>query len=261
VTEIYAVSINKGGVGKTSLATNLAGAITSKLKKKVLIIDMDGQGNTSVAFGLKQPNNLEYTIFDVLLGEKKPQEVAWEANKNLHILPSNRKMDSFEFKILPYVNKKYNQPFHLLQSSVEKFVQNYDYVFIDCPPSMGLVTGNALALANKVIIPFAPEVFGVNGLMNIIEGVKDFKSEYNPELEITGVVGMMADSRTSLHGDLLAQARQFCYQNNIQMFDTVIPKSIRFASSTAYDGKPATLSDNKHPIVKSYFTLLKEIIK
>lgn len=259
MAEVYAVSMNKGGVGKTSLVSNLAGAITKLMKKKVLIIDTDGQGNSSIAFGFKQPNDFEFTIYDVLMGEKQMEDVIVEVTPDLHIIPANKDMNFLEFDILPNL-AKYGEPFKLLSRHVKSIQDQYDYIFIDTPPSMGLVAGNVLAMADKVIIPFAPETYGVNGLINVIEGVNDFKNSQNPDLEIAGVVGMMVDSRTSLHSELLQQARAYCAGQGINMYDTIIPKSIRFANATAFDGKPATWTDANNNIVKSYYELLKEVL-
>ena len=260
LTEVIAISMNKGGVGKTSLVTNLAGAITKKFNKRVLVIDTDGQGNVSMAFGIKDPNKFDLTIYDVLMRKSKAEDVIIEVSPELHIMPANKDMNFLEFDILPNL-KRYGDPFKLLSRVVDSVKDEYDYIFIDTPPSMGLVAGNVLAMADKVIIPFAPETFGVSGLINVIEGVNDFKQEQNTKLKIAGVVGMMVDSRTILHSELLKQARQYCYKNNINMFDTVIPKSIRFANATAFDGKPATWTDLNNPIVSCYYELLDEVIK
>lgn len=260
MAEVYAISINKGGTGKTALVTNLAGAITKQLKKKVLIIDTDGQGNSSIAFGFKQPNDFEYTIYDVLMGEKELKDVIVEVTPDLHIVPANKDMNFLEFDILPNL-AKHGEPFKLLSKHVEGIRNQYDYILIDTPPSMGLVAGNVLATADKVVIPFSPETFGVNGLINVIEGVHDFKESQNPKLEIAGVVGMMVDSRTSLHSELLQQARKYCADHSINMYDTIIPKSIRFANATAFDGKPATWTDSSNHIVKSYYKLMKEVLR
>lgn len=260
MAEIFAISMNKGGVGKTSLVTNLAGAIDKQLKKKVLIIDTDGQGNSSIAFGITQPNDIENTIYDVLMGEKKIEDVVIKISSNLHICPANKDMNFLEFDILPNLDK-HGEPFKLLSKHVKSIQDQYDYIFIDTPPSMGLVSGNVLSVADKVIIPFAPETFGVNGLINVIEGVNDFKSSHNPNLEIAGVVGMMVDSRTSLHPELLKQARMYCYEHDIKMYDTIIPASVRFANATAYDGVPATWTKlKKNDVVQAYHDLLKEVL-
>lgn len=268
--EIIAVTMNKGGCGKTSVIANLGGALTRIHRKKVLIVDTDGQGNASIAFGMVQPNDLENTVYDVIMGKAKPEDVIWkvedeEYRELLHILPANKDMNFLEFDILPNLHKFGGDPFRILKNSLGDFLNQYDYVLIDTPPSMGLVAGNVLALADKVIIPFAPETFGVNGLINVIEGVNDFKRDTNPDLKIAGVLGMMVNSRTWLHGELLQKARQYCESKNIKMFETVIPSSIRFANATAAEGKPATWTKErkrggKEDVITAYFDLLNEVI-
>lgn len=259
LAEIYAVSIQKGGVGKTSLVTNLAGAITRHYKKKVLIIDTDSQGNASIAFGLN-PNKIKPTVYDVMMGKCDVRDAIIEVSPDLHICPANDEMSFLEFDILPHL-KEYREPFKLLTEGVKDITDDYDYIFIDTPPSLGLVTGNVLALADKVIIPFVPETFAVQGLVRVVMAVNDFKSKENSKLQVIGIVGMMIESRTVLHSEMLQQARRYCMENDIHMFETVIPKSIRFANSTAYDGKPATWTDYKNPIVSAYYELLKEMFE
>lgn len=259
MTEVYAVSMNKGGVGKTSLVSNLAGAISRSEKKKILIIDTDGQGNSSIAFGLN-PSEFQDTIFDVLLGQTEMENVIVKIDEYIDIVPANEDMNFFEFDILPGI-QKYDQPFHLLRKSMQSVLNNYDYVFIDTPPSMGLVAANVLTAADKVIIPFVPEVFGVKGLIRIVEAINDLKESENPNLDILGVVGMMVDSRTVLHSEMLQQARRYCLEHEIHMFETIIPRSIRFANSTAYDGKPATWTSSSNPIIKAYFELMNEVFE
>jgi chromosome partitioning protein len=259
MTEIIAISMNKGGVGKTSLVSNLAGAITKKLKKRVLIVDTDGQGNTSIAFGLK-PQEFEHTIYDVLTGEKTAKEVIVPVNKHLDILPANDQMNFLEFDILPNI-QQYGQPFSLLKKALEDIKDDYSYIFIDTPPSMGLVAGNVLAASTKVIIPFVPELFAVSGLIRVIEAIDDFKAKENPALEVAGIIGMMVDSRTTLHSDMLQQARRYCVENDLTMFETIIPKSIRFANATAFEGKPAVWTDASNQIVAAYFELMKEVVE
>lgn len=258
--EIISVSINKGGTGKTSIVTNLAGAIERKLGKKVLIIDTDGQGNSAIAFGYKQPSDFKKTIYDVLLGKEKAEDVIIKITDNISLLPANKEMNFIELDILPNL-KEYGNPFNLLRDAIEGIVDDYDYILIDTPPSMGLIAGNVLATVDSVIIPFVPETFGVNGLINLIEGIKDFKEEANPDLNTLGVVGMMIDTRTTLHKELLEQAKEYCKLHDIRVFDTTIRKSIRFANATAYTDKPATLVDSNNEVVKLYYDLLDEITK
>lgn len=253
---IYTVSTNKGGVGKTSLVTNLVGALSRQLKKKVLIVDTDGQGNSSLAFGIN-PNELDKTIYDVMLGNVETKDAIINISPNIDLLPANDEMNFLDFDILGNI-KQYQQPFHLLRNALEAIRGAYDYIFIDTPPAMSLVAGNVLVASDKVIIPFVPETFAVKGLIRIIEAINEFKSKDNPNLEVEGVVGMMVQNGTVLHSQMLQQARRYCLENDITMYETVIPKSIRFANSTAYEGKPATLTDYNNDIVKAYYELLKE---
>lgn len=253
---IYTVSTNKGGVGKTSLVTNFVGALSRTVNKKILIVDTDGQGNTSLAFGIN-PNELETTIYNVMLGKAEAKDAIVNVSTNIDLLPANDEMNFLDFDILTNI-KLYQQPFHLLKNALNNLRNDYDYIFIDTPPSMSLVAGNVLVASDKVIIPFVPETFAVKGLIRIIEAINEFKAKDNPDLEVEGVVSMMVDNRTSLHSEMLQQARRYCLENGIKMYETVIPKSIRFANSTAYEGRPATLTDYNNNIVNAYYELLKE---
>jgi chromosome partitioning protein len=257
VCEVYAVSMNKGGVGKTSLVSNLAGAITKQLKKKVLIIDTDGQGNASIAFGLN-PQEFDDTVYDIIVNNKPVNEVIISISKYIDIIPANNDMNFLEFDILPNI-KQYEKPFQLLKKALNQVKESYDYIFIDTPPSMGLVAGNVLAASDKVIIPFVPETFAVSGLVRIVDAIEDFKSRENHSLKVAGVVGMMVDRKTNLHNEMLQQARRYCLENDLTMYETIIPKSIRFANSTAYEGNPATLTDYNNPMVSAYFELMNEV--
>lgn len=258
--EVICVAMYKGGVGKTSLISNLAGAITTKLKKKVLIVDLDGQGNLGLSFGLF-PENLHPSIYNVLLNESTLKKATYRINKHLHIIPANSDMNFVEFEILPKLHE-YPSPFELLKNSLKEVINDYDYIFLDTPPSLGLIVGNALVASDKVVIPYVPEVFAVNGLIRIYKEITDFKNVHNPKLKVAGIVGMMTDLRTTLHQDMLQQARIHCYENNIPMFDTVIPRSIRFSTSNVI-GKPAVwIKSNKDShLVNTYFELLNEIIE
>lgn len=257
--KIIAVSTNKGGSGKTSLVTNLAGALAQAKGKKVLIIDTDGQGNTSLAFGLN-PNELKRTIYDVLMGSCSPEEAIVSVGSGVDILPSNSDMDFFDIEVLTNTERLDN-PFYLLKSALKTIADNYDYVFIDTPPSLGLIAGNVMTYAETVIIPFQPELFAVRGLVRLVETVNDFKSAHNPKLSVLGVVGMMVDARTGLHKEMLQQAKMYCEDKSIRLFDTVIPKSIKFASATAYAGKPAVWVEKSHLLVHAYYDLLNELLE
>lgn len=258
--KVIAVSTNKGGSGKTSLTTNLAAAIATKHKKKVLIIDIDGQGNASLAFGLN-PIELKTTIYDVLVGDSTPEEAIVNVGPGVDILPSNSDMDFFDIEVLTNFKPGSGNPFFMLKEAMGRFQDNYDYVFIDTPPSLGLVVGSVLVYADEVIVPFVPEVFDVKGLVRLLETIKDFKKKHNPRLSVRGVVGTMVDSRTNLHTEMLQQAKDYLGTKDIQMYQNYIPRTIRFASATAYTNMPAVWSDKSNAIVGSYFKLAKEIIK
>lgn len=256
--EVISVTMNKGGVGKTSFISNLVGAITKETDKKVLIIELEDQGNQSISFGLS-PEHIEKTIYDSLIGDIPLKECAIKINDTLDIVPANSDMSFIEFQILPNL-AKYSQPFHLLKKLIDEVVDDYDFIFIDSPPAMGLIVGNALVAANQIIIPFVPEMFAVNGLLRVNNEIINFRNDHNPKLKVAGVVGMMVDSRTTLHSGMLQQARVYCHENDIHMFETVIPRSIRFANS-AVDGKPATWTDQSNHLVSSYYEILDELIE
>lgn len=256
--EIIAVSMNKGGVGKTSLVANLSGAMGKQGDKKVLMVDTDGQGNLSLAFGLN-PNQYDNTLYEVLMEECTPQEAIIKLDYGVDILPANDSMNMWEIEVLKnYQN--YDDPFKLLKNALDGIRNTYDYIFIDTPPSIGLVTGNALVCADKVLIPFVAETFAVNGLVRLVEVIEDFKPQ-NPNLSILGVVGMMVKSGTVLHSTLLPKARQWCVQNGINMYDTVITDSVRFASATEDAGKPATWTEYNNKMVSAYYELMGEIFE
>lgn len=256
--EIIVVAMNKGGVGKTSLVANISGVLGKDGTKKVLIVDTDGQGNLSLAFGLN-PNQYNNTLYEVLMGECPAKDAIIQLDYGVDVLPANDGMNVWEFEVIKnYQN--YENPFSILRTALEAVRDDYDYIFIDTPPSIGLVTGNALVASDKVLIPFVAETFAVNGLMRLVEVIEDFK-QYNPSITILGVVGMMVRRNTVLHSTLLPKARQYCLNQDITMYDNVIMDSIRFASATEQDGKPATWTDSSNQMVQAYYDLAKEIFE
>lgn len=250
-----AVSTNKGGVLKTSITTNLAGVLSQN--KKVLIVDTDNQGNVLLSFG-KNPDQMETTLYDVLVDGVDPREAIINVHENINVLPSNDEMSFLEFDVL--TNKKnYPNPFGLLNNALKSIEKDYDYILIDSPPTLGLIQGNVLAFADKVLIPFQPESYSMRSLTKILKAINDFKVKLNPDLEVAGVVATLVDQRTTLHNQVLQECRRYCLENDIKMLDTIIPKSVRFAASVAYDRKPATLTEKNNPIVANYFELLREV--
>jgi chromosome partitioning protein len=255
MSEVIVINNNKGGVGKTTLATNLAGVLALE-GKKVLIIDADNQSNVSLSFGIN-PDNLQYSLYDVLV-DKLPVEYAIKnVYKHIDIIPSNTDLIGFDFKVIN--NKEFPQPFSIMKTILEPVKENYDYVLIDTPPSLSLIVGNTFHFADSVLIPFTPESYSMRSLIKVLETINDFKEVHNPSLKLLGVLPTMIVTRTSLHSQILQETRRFCLENDINIFETVIPKSIRFASTIAYENLPATLSKKGKEAGEVYFELWKEI--
>jgi chromosome partitioning protein len=260
VANTWAISTNKGGVLKTSLTTNIAGVLCSKYR--VLIVDTDNQGNASLSFGLN-PDRMETTLYDVLVdgvpAEKAIIKDVYKTKKGkIDILPSNDDMAFFEFDVLTD-REKFKEPFSLLKRAMKEIEDQYDYILFDTPPTLGLTQGNVLSYVQKVLIPFQPENYSMRSLVKILNAINDIKMKFNKDLDVLGVVPTLVDSRTSLHSQIIQECRRYCYENGITMFETVIPKTVRFAASVAYKGLPATLTDKNNPLVSSYFELLQEV--
>lgn len=256
MTRVIAVSTNKGGVLKTSITTNLAG-VYSLEGKKVLIIDTDNQGNAALSFGLN-PDNFDLTLYDVLVDGISPKQAIVEAHENIDMLPCNDDMALFEFDILTRM-EQYPKPFRLMKQRLDTIVSDYDVILIDTPPNLGLTQGNVLSFADEVLIPFQPESYSMRSLVKILDAIDQFRERYNPGLSVLGIVATLVDRRTYLHSQILQECRAYCINIGITLFDTIVPRSVRFASSVAMEGLPATLTDKSNPLVASYFDLAKEM--
>lgn len=256
--KVIAISTNKGGVLKTSITTNLAGVLAAQ-RKSVLIVDTDNQGNCLLSFGLN-PDTEDNTIYDVLVNGLNPAGAIRKVHDYISIIPANDDMAFFELDVLSN-QKKYPKPFRLLRTQLERLKQAYDYILIDTPPNLGLTQANVLTAADSVIIPFQPEQYSMRSLVKIVAAIQDFKTKQNPGLEITGVIGTLVDSRTVLHAQVMQECRRYCDKNGIYMFEAVIPRTVRFASSIAYNRLPSTLADPKQQSSRVYFDIYKEWIK
>lgn len=255
---VLSVNMNKGGVGKTSLITNLAGAIHLRMPlAKILIIDTDAQGNAALSFGLV-PHKFENNMNDVMLGNIKIEDIITQVEKNIFLAPANDDLNTLEFNVL-IDKEKYPKPFMLLKPHIDRIRDKYDFILIDTPPSLGMVAGNVLATSDYTIIPFVPEWYSVQGLIRIIDAFNMFREKVNHNLRLLGVVGMMVESRTTLHTQMMQDARKYCHRKGIKLFETMIPKTIRYANAVAYHGKPAILIEHSSPLVTAYFELMEEI--
>lgn len=256
---ILTMMTNKGGVGKSSLTVNLASAAALKSSSSnVLIIDTDGQGNSSLSFGLK-PNSIFPTIYDCMVDGVKAKKAITEITSNLHILPANDTMNFFELDTLPALNGR--NPFDFLGKVLKQLEFHYDLIFVDAPPDMKMVAGNVIKAADVIYIPFEPELYSVQGLIQVIQKVKDFQHRAKVKTRIGGVIGSRVKRRTKLHQDMLSQAKAFCNKKDIPFLETVIPDSIRIPEAARLHKKPIVLANPDHEISKIYFDLLEEVVE
>ncbi|AEI39074.1 ParA family protein [Paenibacillus mucilaginosus] len=257
---VIAVCMNKGGVGKTTLVTHLAAVLASGADPaKVLVVDIDPQGNAAVVFG-RDPDRLERgSTADVLLRGTPLADITVPVSDHLDLAPASDELNGSEVQVLGQPGR-YARPLHLLKEAVGRVKKEYDWILIDCPPSLGLLTANAVKAADGVLVPFVPEAFSVKGLQRVVQAIEGLRDEGSPSPRIVGVAATMVDSRSTLHGELLASARAYCAAQGFPMLETVIPRSIRYANAAAYEGRPAVWSDRSHPAVAPYFELTKEVL-
>lgn len=258
MTELVAISTNKGGVLKTSITTHIAGVL-ARQGKKVLIVDADNQGNAFLSFG-KNPDKLKSSLYEVLIEGDPADWAIQEVHKNIDILPSNDKMAFLDYHVWKD-QRIYPNPFLLLKVALREHVSKYDVVLFDTPPNVGLALSNVLAMVDRVVIPFQPEMYSVRSLMKIISLIQDFKRDHNQTLEIAGVVTTLFDNRVKLHKQNVEQARKFCDKNGIRFFSTIIPRSAQFPNSIAYEKVPLTISKPYHPMSLLYKSFASEMME
>lgn len=249
--KVIAIANQKGGVGKTTTSINLSAALAAQ-GKKVLVIDSDPQGNTTSGFGIEK-NELEYTIYDLLLGDCSVNEcIIKEEQSKVDILPTNVNLAAVEVELINADKKEY-----ILKNEIDFIKEKYDYIIIDCPPSLSLLTINALTTADTVLVPIQCEYYALEGLSQLIYTVNLVKERLNPELDMEGVVFTMYDARTNLSEDVVANVKSVLKQH---IFDTIIPRNIRLAEAPSR-GIPVNLYDPKSAGAEAYASLAKEIIK
>lgn len=262
--KIYILVNNKGGVTKTTSSVNTAVAFAKLLpNKKILLMEVDGQGNTTQSFGINADLLETPTISDVLVGEATLDDIIFKPENsgvyNLYLAPANIELSLLEFDFI-LGNTKIERHTMLLKDAIEKMKMEFDYIFIDTPPGLGLMAANCLNLPAKLIIPFEPETFAFTGLLRILDQIENMQEE-NPALEVVGILCVKVQLRTKLHRDMIEETKQIASQRGYRVLNTMIANSIKFANSVAYDQLPALLGEeNSTEIVQSYKRLAQEIL-
>jgi len=253
MAEIIAILNQKGGCGKTTTAVNLAAALAQH-DKKVLVVDMDPQGNATTGFGV-QKNEVSTTIYSVLTGENSIEDAVQETDiPGLDVVPSNIALSGAEIELSKEVG------YHtILEFAMENISENYDYIFIDVPPSLGILTINCLVAADSVIIPIQAEFYALEGIADLLEAIQLVESRLKSPSPIKGILLTLYDSRTRLGRDVFSNVKEY-FGSTEYIFKTTIPRNVTLAEAPSH-GKPCIVYDNESSGSQAYIELAKEIIR
>ena len=247
---IIAIANQKGGVGKTTTSINLS-ACLAELDKKVLTIDLDPQGNTTSGIGLNK-GELGNTIYELLLDECTVRSCIYQTQiENLNIIPANVNLSGAEIELLGINEKEY-----LLKNAVDYIHDDYDYIIIDCPPALNMLTVNAMTTANSILVPIQCEYYALEGLSQLIHTIDLVQQRLNPKVLIEGVVFTMYDARTNLSMQVVENVKE---NLNTVIYKTIIPRNVKLAEAPSH-GLPINLYDKRSAGAESYRLLAKEII-
>lgn len=250
VSRTIVVANQKGGVGKTTTAINLSASL-AEMGQKVLVVDMDPQGNTTSGLGVEK-DEVENTVYELLIGECDIESAVIKTEyENLELLPSNIDLSAAEIELIGTEEKEY-----ILKNALDTIRDRYQFVLIDCPPSLNMLTINSMCAADTVLVPIQCEYYALEGLSQLIHTIELVKERLNPKLEMEGVVFTMYDARTNLSLQVVENVKNNLNQN---IYKTIIPRNIRLAEAPSH-GMPITSYDSKSAGAESYRLLAEEVI-
>lgn len=250
ISRTIVVANQKGGVGKTTTAINLSASL-AEMGQKVLVVDMDPQGNTTSGLGIEK-DEVENTVYELLIGECSIENAIIKTEyENLELLPSNIDLSAAEIELIGTEEKEY-----ILKNALDTIKDNYQFVLIDCPPSLNMLTINSMCAADTVLVPIQCEYYALEGLSQLIHTIELVKERLNPKLEMEGVVFTMYDARTNLSLQVVENVKNNLNQT---IYKTIIPRNIRLAEAPSH-GMPITSYDSKSAGAESYRLLAEEVI-